>query len=378
MTRPSAHLPHPRWHGSQTAGRVLFLSHTEADGVFKVGSHHLADGLSKLGYTVMHVSTPYSAIHGLLGRGSDARRQQARIGTTLDDAGVLHYVPSTTLPIQVSTRSVLTNIRTLMGGVKADVAFIDQPLFSTRACALARLNIYRPTDVIEGGVIGRRQRALLHVVDGIIATSDHVLNALKPSRDIASIVVPNGVDLSHFDPLPSDETARQGVVYVGAIDERFDWSQLEAAAYVNSTIDFDIYGPVPSRHPVMPDNVDIRGPVPYSSLPRVLARYQVGILPLTDISLNFGRSPMKLFEYLAAGLQVVATSTPTLREQGRSVAGIHVVEASEFAEAVRNAILNPLFQQDLIAEAKRHTWTANAEIIAAFTQKLLGSINGAT
>jgi teichuronic acid biosynthesis glycosyltransferase TuaH len=352
---------------------VLFLSHTEADGVFKVGSHHLAAELSKLGFTVMHVSNPHSAVHDLLRRGSDARRRQAHVGTRLDDAGVLHYVPFTNLPIQVTTRSALTNIRSLMGGVKADVAFIDQPLFSTRACALARLNIYRPTDVIEGGVIGRRQRALLDVVDGIIATSDHVLHELRPSRDIASMVVPNGVDLSHFDPLPGVDTPRRDVVYVGAIDERFDWSQLQVAAEVNSTIKFDIYGPAPSRFPAMPRNVDMRGPVPYESLPRVLARYQVGILPLTGIPLNLGRSPMKLFEYLAAGLQVVATSTPTLREQASCIRGIRLVEKNKFAEAVEDSLRNPLAHEDLIAEAMRHSWTRNAEVVAAFAQKLLES-----
>ncbi|MCV7016378.1 glycosyltransferase [Mycolicibacterium aichiense] len=378
MTRPSARLAHPRWTGPQTAGRVLFLSHTEADGVFKVGSHHLAGELSKLGYTVMHVSTPYSAVHGVLRRGSDTRREQARNGAILDDAGVLHYVPSTFLPIQVSTHSTLTDIRNLMGGVKADFAFIDQPLFSARACTLARLNIYRPTDVIQGGVIGVRQRHLLRVVDGIIATSAHVLNALETSRDIASLVLPNGVDLSHFEPLSRDETDRRGVVYVGAIDERFDWSQLEAAAHANPQTKFDIYGPTPSRFPMMPHNVEVCGPIPYESLPRVLARYQVGILPLTGIPLNFGRSPMKLFEYLAAGLQVVATSTPTLQEQGRGVPGVHVVAEDEFAKAVESAVLNPLPEQDLIAEARRHTWTANAEAIAAFAQRLLASVQGAT
>ena len=38
--------------------RVVFLSHTEAGGVFRVGSHHLARELSRAGVEVHHVPPP--------------------------------------------------------------------------------------------------------------------------------------------------------------------------------------------------------------------------------------------------------------------------------------------------------------------------------
>ncbi|MGQ9409811.1 glycosyltransferase [Mycolicibacterium gilvum] len=290
---------------------------------------------------------------------------------------MLHYVPFTALPIQIATSPPQLDIRGFMGGIKADVAYIDQPLFSARACGLANINIYRPTDLVEGFVIRSRQRKLLEVVDGIIATSDHVLQALQPTRNIPSIVMSNGVDLDHFEPSIGADAPRRGVVYVGAIDKRFDWHQVEAAAQLNPDVAFDIYGPTSVTGNTLPLNVYIKGPVEYAALPHILRQYRVGILPLTTAPLNLGRSPMKLFEYLAAGLQVVATLTPTLLQQAGNTHGISLVPPDKFASAVASALGPPLAREDLIAEARRHSWSGKAEMVAAFAKEVSNPNNTA-
>jgi glycosyltransferase involved in cell wall biosynthesis len=58
-----------------------------------------------------------------------------------------------------------------------------------------------------------------------------------------------------------------------------------------------------------------RGPVPYGELPAHLARYHALLLPLDDGL--FGRaltSPLKLWDYLATGIPIVAADLPTVRE----------------------------------------------------------------
>jgi glycosyltransferase involved in cell wall biosynthesis len=57
------------------------------------------------------------------------------------------------------------------------------------------------------------------------------------------------------------------------------------------------------------------GVVPYGALPARLARCRALVLPLEDNS--FGRqftSPLKLWDYLATGIPIVAADLPTVRD----------------------------------------------------------------
>lgn len=67
----------------------------------------------------------------------------------------------------------------------------------------------------------------------------------------------------------------------------------------------------------VPAGVEVLPPVPYGELPAHLARFHALLLPLDDN--NFGRrltSPLKLWDYLATGIPIVAADLPTTREIG--------------------------------------------------------------
>ncbi len=64
-----------------------------------------------------------------------------------------------------------------------------------------------------------------------------------------------------------------------------------------------------------PPGIDVRPAVPYGELPAILAGFHVLLLPLDDNL--FGRrltSPLKLWDYLATGIPIVAADLPTVRE----------------------------------------------------------------
>lgn len=66
--------------------------------------------------------------------------------------------------------------------------------------------------------------------------------------------------------------------------------------------------------PDVPAGVSVVPPVPYGELPARLARYRALLLPLEDNL--FGRaltSPLKLWDYLATGIPIVAADLPTVR-----------------------------------------------------------------
>lgn len=79
-----------------------------------------------------------------------------------------------------------------------------------------------------------------------------------------------------------------------------------------SGVALHLVGEPPAEPP--PPGVVVRGPVAYGDLPAVLAGFHVLLLPLDDGL--FGReltSPLKLWDYLATGIPIVAADLPTVR-----------------------------------------------------------------
>ena len=65
--------------------------------------------------------------------------------------------------------------------------------------------------------------------------------------------------------------------------------------------------------------VQFTGPIAHDALPPALKHAQIGVAPFdpgrhTPLQLGFFWSPLKIFEYMAAGLPVVAPALPRLRE----------------------------------------------------------------
>lgn len=353
--------------------KLSFISHTEAGATFKVGSHHLTRELSLRGHSVAHISTPYSSIHRLFGRGSETRAKLAEQGPILDDAGVLHSVPSTLLPIQVWNRKrYLQRHLDKIGFFDSDYVVVDQPLMSAIADVHGSSKlIYRPTDVYPSGIARRRQRELTRAADAVVATSQVVLDALDIVESTPSLVIQNGVEFDRFNEFNVKGGRRSNsFIYVGALDDRFDWSMIESVARCFPTNEFDIYGPIPAQVPSLPSNVILHGPMDYSSVPALLAGSAVGLLPLARVESNQGRSPMKLYEYLAAGLPVVARSTPGL-EKASQGGGLHLYSSPDSANLAAAAALeaSPL-PSSVSNTARAQDWTRKCDEFLAFIESI--------
>lgn len=349
--------------------RILFVSHSADGGVFKVGSHHLAREMARTGAHVAHVSTPWSSVHRFLGRGDESRRDLAMGGPTVDEFGVVHGCSRTLLPSRLSLGAYLQPLLRQIGFEDPELVLIDQPLMDSRYVrSLGRTRIYRPTDLYTRGGAARGQRRILPRVHGVVATSQPVLDALPEVPQQPRMVVGNGVEYARF---ASDQKQhRRGAVYVGAIDERFDWQAVVHFALTTPAEPFTIIGPIRNAVPVdLPPNVKVAGAMPYGQIPLVLAQAKVGLLPFTDSKLNAGRSPMKLFEYLAAGLFVVARRYGN--ENGRTIPGLCTYASFEEADQY----LHDWFRQshENILGSKRASeedWAVKADEILEFADRV--------
>lgn len=116
------------------------------------------------------------------------------------------------------------------------------------------------------------------------------------------------------------------------------------------------------------DRIDFRGYVPYSRVGEELARATVAVLPLPDepVARCF-TSPLKLFDYMAAGVPVVASDLPSLREvlrHGENALLVRPGDAAALAAAIECLLTDPTLARRLATQARRdvmdYTWDARA------------------
>ena len=349
--------------------RVLFLSHTHEAGVFKVGSHHLARQFALAGYDVLHVSSPFSLVHRLRDPTRDPRsRYAASRAVRVDELGVRHAVPRTVLPARFHPTGYLRRLLHEQGFDAPRFTFVDQPLMAhPGVCRLGRTTIYRPTDTYTGHAEAM-QRRLLRVVDGVAATSYEVLRRLEFRPETPVVVIENGVDFRRF-AAPAGRRRRAGAVYVGALDARFCWNTVSTLARLTPGEPVTIGGPVPDDPPPLPANVRLLGPVDHRHVPWILAEHRIGLLPPTAADENRGRSPMKLFEYLAAGLSVVAR-----RNDGplaRSLPGVFTYDDLDGAVAAfHQAGAAPCPNERGLELAAGQDWVGKMRELEAFAERM--------
>jgi glycosyltransferase involved in cell wall biosynthesis len=162
--------------------------------------------------------------------------------------------------------------------------------------------------------------AVVRDADVVLASAPQLVERHLPERtDI--LLVENGVDTDRFRPglrVP-DELAgldRPIVGYHGAVARWFDFEIFGSAAKELPSYDFVVVGPIDDAAEMkmgelarLP-NVHLVDAVPSNDIPAYVAAFDVGIIPFVVDDLTRGVSPLKMYEYLAAGVPVVATPLP--------------------------------------------------------------------
>lgn len=238
--------------------------------------------------------------------------------------------------------------------------------------------------------------AAAEIEQRLIARADLVFcssPALAASR--GGVFVPNGVDFDLFSlarlpdtPVPEALASlpRPVVGYAGQIDERFDFDLLDAVAQMCPSWPFVLVGGVAPvlRHRFESllsarANVKYFGLVPQTELPGWLKGFDVAILPWRRTPQTRAIYPLKLGEYLAAGLPVVATPFADLPD-ARDVLYI-AGTAEEFVGGLVRAFTEgvaPLAVGARLAVARQASWDGRlaemeAHVLRALYDRASGS-----
>lgn len=166
------------------------------------------------------------------------------------------------------------------------------------------------------------------------------------------------------------------IVFTGAVvSTKLDFDLIAGLARLRPDWSIVLVGPVGPGQPdvdVSPleaePNVHLLGGRRYEQLPTVLRGADAAIIPYAVNQLTRSVFPMKVYEYLAAGLPVGSTRLPSLA----GIDGISFAStAAEMAECLAAELEedSPERRRERSALAERHSWKARlAEIDAALEQ----------
>ncbi len=222
--------------------------------------------------------------------------------------------------------------------------------------------------------------------DLVLASAPELVRRMRELSDNV-LEAPNVADTALFadalQPGPVDEALAAlpapRIVFTGAISEiKLDFALLGELARAHPEWSLALVGPVGLGDPhtdvaalSAEPNVHLLGKRGYTQLPEVLRGADAGLIPYVRSELTESIFPMKVYEYLAAGLPVVATPLPALE----GVAEIATAsDATGFAALLADALEtdSPARRAERSRAAESHSWDARlAEIAAA-----IGALGG--
>lgn len=204
---------------------------------------------------------------------------------------------------------------------------------------------------------------LCRVAELVITTSETLCEARRPFNP-RTYWIPNGADVEHFSrqvaPAPELQHVPRPIVgFVGGLSEWVDLELVADLARQRPTCSFVLIGPITIDTSPLHDlpNVRLLGPRPYASLPAYLAALDVALIPFKRNRVTYHADPIKAYEYLAAGVPVVATDLPALRRLN------HVLALADspkgFVRQIDVALAEgrDSHRAQRQAEAARHTWS---------------------
>jgi len=240
---------------------------------------------------------------------------------------------------------------------------------------------------VPGGRLRRRWLAEVGGgARGILAISGGVREGLiglgLPAERIR--VEHDALEPARFADLPGREEARRGlglegggplVVYTGGLMEWKGVDLLVEAARALPEVRFAVAGGMDAdvealrRLAAGLSNLRVDGFQPPGRIPLYLAAADLGVVPNRSrpaISARY-TSPLKIFEAMAAGLPLVASDLPSLREllePGQDALLVPPDDAAALAEGIRRLLadgeLRRRMRARLLERAVEHTWDARA------------------
>ncbi|WP_297944283.1 glycosyltransferase [uncultured Campylobacter sp.] len=322
--------------------KILWCGNSYYGSPFKVGCNYYSELLAKEGNKVLFIAPPISPFHNKINEAT--RLAQSKKGVHEICENYFIYTPFALIPpfkklpsqfywfIKIWYIFTLPNFKNMLKNynfLNVDILVIDNFVFLPLINIIKyKKLIVRVTDNLSGFGVGaaaiKAEEYLIKKADKVIYTSSNLKNYIEKFNKNC-LYLPNGVDFNKFQkeydkPDFFYTITKPVAIYVGAIESWFDFGLLDYIAEELKDVHFLVIGAIKFK----PDNFDqIRsrenitfyGKVDNDLIASFLQFSDVGIIPFRlDMDLVHSISPLKLYEYSAAGLHAVATKWQELEQ----------------------------------------------------------------
>ncbi len=229
------------------------------------------------------------------------------------------------------------------------------------------------------GRIMADERRLIDDSDVVFCSAEGLLASRGKDAAGRANLLRNAADVEHFlsagRPMPEDLRELPGplVGFVGAVAgwvdlellravalKRPEWSFVMVGSVFEGSLGADAAGIDAVRDVA---NVHFLGFRNYEDLPAYFEAFDAAIIPFKLSALTDDMNPIKLYEYLAAGLPVVSTPTREVEVLGLGEVGV-ASEPDDFVAELERAFAtrwDPELQDRRVALARANSWDARVD-----------------
>lgn len=273
------------------------------------------------------------------------------------------------------------------------VAYVFHPEFLPFVEAMgADYIVYHAYDLFRfmglgGEAVEASENTLLKLADLVIATSRETAEDMRGRIDRRIEVLGNGVDLNRF--LPDSQHAeppelariqRPRVGYVGAVNQKVDLELMLELSRRRPGWQFVFVGEIGNLGPGdaelisemrSRENIHLIRPVDQNRLSGVLQNLDVGLVCYRMLRWTVAGYPLKMLEYLACGLPVVASDLPAVRDFESVIAIAKSVD--EWEASIEEALSGRGrgSSADRRAVARANNWDARADQLNSLLQEMV-------
>lgn len=228
-------------------------------------------------------------------------------------------------------------------------------------------SVYHSVDLLHTirglprGLILREEASFANLADFVLASSKGVLTHIKGIGRADVLLWENVADVELFESLRSNLRENR-VIFAGNLTaEKLDVPLIRRL--IDAGICVALAGPMgidgtPKTSEiaelVRDPRIEYLGVLDQIQLAKELGKSRVGIIPYLINEYTAGVFPMKVYEYLASGLPVVATRLPSLI--GITEEGLTLADGSHFLKQVQ-ANLSSNARIPAVGSLSRHSWT---------------------
>ena len=206
--------------------------------------------------------------------------------------------------------------------------------------------LYHPQMKNSKSIIENNYKFISKNADLIYTVSESLREFFRCQNDNV-YWIPNGVDANRFKPAIIRQNEKREVPiigYIGKIQDRVDFDLIEKCLNKYKNNKFIIIGPVYSQKEKIKKikrnykNIEFLGDIHYDKLPYEMKKIDIAIIPHKVDSFTNSMNPLKIYEYLAAGKQIITTKIA-----GANGFSEYVYQANsddEFIEKIQKAMDN--------------------------------------